>query len=76
MNKPINENTTNILNMKGVANKDPWDSVTVKNGKLSGGILTESMINTIYPRTDVSVGKGLLTVNTKDYGRKPIIKVR
>lgn len=53
-----------------------WDSITVKRGRLSGGMLTDKMIRTIYPATSISLGKGLLSVSTWEDGRKPIIKIR
>lgn len=56
-NYPANRKPATIKPKK----KDPWEGVTVVRGKLSGGILTDKMVSSIFPEGYVKNRHGGLT---------------
>lgn len=50
---------------------DPWDLVEVKRGKLSGGILTDELMNAAFPANNLPQSKnGLDVVRVRTEGQR------
>lgn len=63
----MNKNKTNKTQ-----EHDPWDEIQVKKGKLTGGFLTDALMNAAFPKNEVSSknSKGLSVVRIRTEGQR------